>query len=108
MDGPHVGHLRRRRLLVLQVVGLALVVLLQGRLVAIRRVDAWTFDRYAFELDRSSAWRYGYVPLRHGAVLVKSPRTPGAPALRTARFVVPLIPAPRTRARPARWPAQAP
>jgi hypothetical protein len=80
-----VEHLKRPRLLVLRVVGLACVVFLQWQLGAMHRVDARSFDRFAFELERSQAWRYGYVLQYHGAVLVKTRLTPGAPPLRPPR-----------------------
>lgn len=75
-------HLKRPRLVVLRVVGLALVGLFQWQLGAIHRVDAWSFDWFAVELDRSHAWRYGHILQHHGAVLVKTRLTPEAPPLR--------------------------
>lgn len=71
-------HLKRPRLLVLRIVGVAILVFWQWQLGAMPHVDAWSFDRFAFELERSHTWRYGYILQHHGAVLVKTRVTPGA------------------------------
>jgi hypothetical protein len=73
------------RWLVLRVVGLAILVFWQWQLGAMPRVDAWSFDRFAVELERSQTWRYGYILQHHGAVLVKTRLTPGTAPLRPPR-----------------------
>ena len=84
--------LNRRRLL--RCVAIALVRLAEWLSVGVPAVDAEAFEEHAFELERTQAWRYGYVVQRHGAVLVKTRLDAGAtplPSTRTDDEIAPVV-----------------
>lgn len=60
-------------------VAIALALMVEWQAVQVTTVDADAFAEYAFEIEQTPNWRYGYVPQRHGAVLVKTRPDAGAP-----------------------------
>jgi hypothetical protein len=73
------GGLTRRRLF--QYAAIALVLCAEWLVASVPTVDESTFDKRVTELERTQAWRYGYLLQRHGAVLVKTRLVAGAPLL---------------------------
>lgn len=68
----------------LRCVAIALVLAAEWLSIRVPTVNAEAFEEHAVELERTPAWRYGYVVQRHGAVLVKTSLDAGAPPLAPA------------------------
>lgn len=64
-----------------QCAAVALVLCAEWLFASVRSIDESTFDERATELERTGTWRYGYVQLYHGAILVKTALVEGAPPL---------------------------
>jgi len=65
----------------LQCAVIALALCAEWLVASPPSIDGPLFDERVTELQRTQAWRYGYVQQYHGAVLVKTPLAEGAPPL---------------------------